>query len=352
MSVQLRTLPIRVEPVDGETLDGYITRLARAHLLEEADLRRIILEQLGRNWWPAADPRIIDITEQLADLPAGALHPDFDEHGMRVRCGHHSWHPEKCQRCRRFAEPRTACLVCAAGLETTAIARGGALCLTHRHWAFRGLHADASALPEYGQAERVLRSQLWNRGVALHTGEINLAAAFVQAWHAGTEALSVISERMKRFRVSALDTYDEVLLCAYPEVVRVACVLVTPRMITSALNVTISALTQADLLMEEIAKAIDAQVNDALRTFTISVVGQAHRAMLYMYSLRSSAQVKHQLCPLNRALMVAAHRQRACLLRHANPRSLPDIAGKPAHAAPRTRVIRNWPFEVDELAMT
>lgn len=85
MSAQLRTLPVRVEPVDGETLDGYTSRLAHAHLLEEADIRRIILEQLGRNWWPAADPRIIDVAEQLADHPAGALRPDFDEHGMRVR---------------------------------------------------------------------------------------------------------------------------------------------------------------------------------------------------------------------------------------------------------------------------
>ncbi|WP_448262132.1 hypothetical protein [Microbacterium aurum] len=351
MSVQLRTLPVRVEPVECETLDGFISRLAHAHLLEEADIRRIILEQLGRKWWPAADPRIIDITEQLADLPAGALLPAFDEHGMRVRCGHHSWYPEKCQRCRRFADARTACLVCAGGVETTTVARGGALCLTHRHWAFRGLHADVSPLPEYEQAERVLRSQLWNRGVALHTGEINLAAAFVQAWHAGTDAPSVISERMKRFRVSALDTYDEVLLCAYPEVIRVASVMTAPRMITPVLNVTISALTQADLLMEAITKAIGVKPNNALRDFTISVVGHAHRAMLYMYSLRNSAQVKHQLCPLNRALMVAAHRQPACVLRHANPRGLPDIAGRPGHAAPRTRIIRNWPILIDELAL-
>ncbi|WP_455132255.1 hypothetical protein [Microbacterium aurum] len=187
--------------------------------------------------------------------------------------------------------------------------------------------------------------------MALHTGEINLAAAFVQAWHAGTDAPSVISERMKRFRVSALDTYDEVLLCAYPEVIRVASVMTAPRMITPVLNVTISALTQADLLMEAITKAIGVKPNNALRDFTISVVGHAHRAMLYMYSLRNSAQVKHQLCPLNRALMVAAHRQPACVLRHANPRGLPDIAGRPGHAAPRTRIIRNWPILIDELAL-
>jgi hypothetical protein len=116
------------------------------------------------------------------------------------------------------------------------------------------------------------------------------------------------------------------------------------------MGVTTSALTQADRLLPAVAKAVGDEPNDALRTFTISVVGYAHRAMLYMYGLRSSKQVKYQRCPLNRALMVAAHRQRACLLRNANPRALADIAGKTGQAAPRSRVIRNWLPLADELA--
>lgn len=112
-----------------------------------------------------------------------------------------------------------------------------------------------------------------------------------------------------------------------------------------------SALTQADHLLRVVAKTIGGAPNDALRAFTMSVVGHAHRSMLYMYGLRSSKQVKHQRCPLNRALMAAAHRQRACLLRHANPRTLIDIAGKTGQAAPRSRVIRNWSLETDALAL-
>lgn len=114
---------------------------------------------------------------------------------------------------------------------------------------------------------------------------------------------------------------------------------------------TKSALTQAALLSQAVANAIDGAVNDELRAFTIGVVGHAHRAMLYMYGLRKNPQVKYQLCPLNRALIVAAHRQRACLLRHANPRALPDIADRPTGAAPRSRVIRNWPSAIDETAL-
>jgi hypothetical protein len=156
---------------------------------------------------------------------------------------------------------------------------------------------------------------------------------------------------MARFGVRNLNTYEEVLLCAYPEIIRLACLRTTPRTITPVLNVTVSALTQADRLFPAVGKAIAGEPNDTLRAFTFSVVGYAHRAMLYMYGLRSSKQVKFQRCPINRALIAAAHRQRACLLRHANSRTLPDIAGETGQGAPRTRVIRNWSLKPDELAL-
>lgn len=351
MNAPLRSLPIRVEPVDGETIDGFIGRLAHAHLIEDADIRRLALEQLNRTWWPAADARITPIVEALAGLPDGALHMDFDQHGMRVRCGHRGWGPAKCERCRRFAEPRVACAICARGVETTTVACGGALCLTHGRWTFRLLRADVSGIREFERAEQLVRSCLWKRGVALHTGEINLAAALVKAWSTGAGTPNVIVVRMEKLDVEALHAYEETLLCAYPEVVRVACALTTPRQITPVLDVTVSALAQADLLSQLVANAIDGTVNDELRALAVDVVGHAHHAMHYMYGLRKAPQVKYTLCPLNRALMVGAHRQRACLLRHANPAALPNIIGRPAGAAPRTRVIRNWPALIDELAL-
>ena len=351
MNTPLRTLPIRLELIDGETVQGLTKRLAQAHQCEEGDIRRIVLDRLGRNWWPAADHRVVDLIEQLAGLAPGALSPDFEKHGMWVRCGHHSWRPDKCGRCARFAEPRTACPDCSGGLATTTIARGGALCLTHHQWAYRALRADVAGLPGFENAELLLRSQLWKRGVALHTGEMNLAAAFIHAWHQDPGGSSSIRDRMTRIGISHLDTYENVLLCAYPEIMRLTCLLTSPPTITPILDVTTSALTQADRLLPMVANAIGDEPNDELRPFTISVVGHAHRAMLYMYGLRSSKQVKYQRCPLNRALMVAAHRQLACLLRHANPGSLPDIAGKTGQAAPRTRVIRNWTQTIDALAL-
>lgn len=147
MNTPLRALPIRLEPIEGETVGGFTKRLAQAHQCDERDIRRIVLDHLGRSWWPAADQRVVDVIEQLADLPRDALRPSFETDGMWVRCGHRSWQPEKCAKCARFAEPRTACLQCSGGLATTTIARGGALCLPHHHWAYRALRADVAGMP-------------------------------------------------------------------------------------------------------------------------------------------------------------------------------------------------------------
>lgn len=205
MSPTLRTLAIHIEPLDGETIAGYTNRLAHTHLVEEADIRRLVLEHIERARWPTTpSSRIIDVIENLAGLPAGCLHPDFDRHGMKVRCGHHSWRPEKCQKCRRFAKPRTACTLCSQGLATTTVARGGPMCLTHRSWTFRALHADVSDLPGYVRAEQMLRTLLWGRGVAPHTGEINLAAAFVKTWNAGTSAVHPIAARAKTLNIETV----------------------------------------------------------------------------------------------------------------------------------------------------
>lgn len=351
MNTTLRCLPIRVEPVDGETADGYASRLASAHLLNDADIRRLVLGHVSRTSWSPADPRVTGVLEAIAALPPGALRHDFDRDGMSVQCGHRSWRPQKCPKCRRFAAPRTACRTCAHGMDTTTIARGGALCLIHQQFTFREARADVRDIPEYERAEQMLRTRLWPRGVALHTGEINLATAFVRAWAAGAGESNVVAQRAERLSVGDPHTYEQMLLCAYPEAIRVAHVLTTLRLITPLLNITTSALTQAGLLSQMVAKAIGASVNDELHAFTIAVVGHAHQAMIYMYGLRTRRQAKYQLCPLNRALIVAAHRRRACLLRHANPRALPDICGEPTDAATRTRVIRNWPILIDELAM-
>lgn len=347
----LRSLPIYVEPVEAETLDGFIGRLSAAHEAEPKDIRRAVLKHTGHSSWRQNDARIIAVIEQLARLPRGALTVSFADHGMWVRCGHASWLPRHCERCRRFATPRPACRVCAGGYATETVARGGAVCLEHGIFTYGGASADVGGFPQYVGAERRVRAEVWRRGAALHTGEFNLAAALVAAWHSGARAPTMIDARQEQLHVDSPITFTDYLLCAYPEVVKVAQVLTDRTVMTPLLNVSVSALTQGDRLTRRVSEALREPANDSLQDFCAKVIGHAHRAMFIAYGLRRAPGVKHRLCPLNRALIVAAHSQRSCLLRHALPGALPDVGAPNSGGAPMPRAIRRWPYLVDELAL-
>lgn len=347
----LRALPILIEPVAGETCDGYINRLAAAHLLEILDIRRELIRHLCRRGWNGNDPRLPEALAQFAGLSPHALTPSFEEHGMWVRCGHPTWSPKKCERCRRFDTPRAACALCAGGMRTLTIARGGAYCTQHAHWSFRDLHATTPDTDEYAQAELELRTTLWERGVTLHTGEVNLAAALVRAWNDGTPAPGRLHDRSEIFGLASPRSYEEVLLCAYPDVIRVATLITTRRVITPLLDTAVSALTQADRFTAAIAATCGGHPNEGLRQLARAVIGYAHRSVHYAAGLRRTPQTKNLACPMNRALIVAAGRQRACLLRHATPAQIRDTGWKRTGGAPRPRATRNRPLQPDELAL-
>ncbi|MGO2683388.1 hypothetical protein [Microbacterium sp.] len=347
----LRTLPILIEPVAGEICDGYIDRLAATHLLDVPDIRRELIRHIGRQGWNSSDSRLPDALAQLAGLPLHALTPSFEEHGMWVRCGHPAWSPKKCARCRRFDTPRTACTLCAGGLPTLTIARGGAYCTRHAQWSFRDLHATIPETDEYEWAERQVKTTLWERGVTLHTGEINLAAALVRAWNDGTPEPCPLHTRSERFGLASPRSYEETLLCAYPDVIRVATLITTRRVITPLLDTAVSALTQADRFTVAVAAACGGHPNEGLRMLARAIVGYAHRSVHYAAGLRRTPQTKNLACPMNRALIVAAGRQRACLLRHATPAQIRDTGWKRTGGAPRPRATRNRPLQPDELAL-
>lgn len=77
--------------------------------------------------------------------------------------------------CQRFG------VECAGGLTTTTRARTGPLCLRHGRWTLRGLDIKVSVGASASRAEETLCGPLWERGIALHTGEYNLAIAAVLA---------------------------------------------------------------------------------------------------------------------------------------------------------------------------
>lgn len=347
----IRALPIHVEPLPAETTDGYLGRLARKHLLAVNDIRRPILQEVERSTWNGQDPGTVRVLAQTAGLPVHALEVSFDEHGMWTRCGHPRWSPTKCPRCQKFTEPHTACSICAGGMSTTTRARKGPLCLLHSRWSLGAFETDMAITSRTEAAEQTLVGILWERGITLHTGELNLAAAAIMAWARGTESPTFLDDNAARFGLASVTNFDQVLLCAYPEVVHITELITSPRVLRGVLQVAMSALPQIDVFANVIAQTLGARVNDNLHDFARDVVGHAHRAVLYAAGLRRTRTTTHALCPRDRALIVASGLKRACLLRHAPPRLLDGLRRGHTDGTPRPRTTRRRPLEIDELAL-
>ena len=347
----MRTLPILIEPVAGETISGYIGRLAQGHCIDIADVRRVLLRDTARSAWSETDPRVVESLARMAGLPWGALDVSFEEHGMWVRCGHRHWRAQKCERCRRFAEPRPACRICSRGLATGTVAEGGALCIEHGRWSYGTFELDIPNAWGYEDAERDLARVLWPRGVTLHTGELQLAAALIVAAMDGDE-VAIVRFRAARLGLRAPQTFDEVLVSGYPEVVRIAVLLTDRAFVNPLLKVSTSSLKQADRLAATAARALNYQdASDALRNLSRRIVGHAHGAVIYAEGLRRTRSAKQVLCPRDRALVVAADRRRACLLRHASAGIVGNRNRPRSDGTPRPRVTRNHPLMPDELAL-
>jgi len=347
----MRTLPIYVHPVPAETVSGYIGRVAQTHCMEVGEIRRILNREAGRSTWSDNDPRIAVALARLCGLPDDAFEVSFEDHGMWTRCGHPRWKPQKCARCRRLAEPRTACLECASGLATTSRARAGPLCLLHGRWTLRELTVKVSVGASASRAELALRGPLWERGIAVHTGEYNLAAAALLAWSQGNGGDTFLEERAQRLGFPAPTTFEEVMLCGYPEVVRVVEVAMSPRVLYGVLQVSRSALPQIDGFANVIANTLGVTVNESLHDWAGAVVGHAHRSVLHAAGLRRTMSAKQAPCPQDRALIVASGTQRACLLRHVSPRILDGLMRGHTDGTSRLSVTRKLPLQPDELAL-
>lgn len=141
------------------------------------------------------------------------------------------------------------------------------------------------------------------------------------------------------------------MLCAYPEVVRVVEVAMSPRILRGVLQVSRSALPQIDGFANVIASVLGATVNERLHDWAGGVIGHAHRAALYAAGLRRTKSAKNALCPQDRALIVASGTQRACLLRHVSPRILDGLMRGHTEGTSRLSVTRRYPLEPDELAL-
>lgn len=227
------------------------------------------------------------------------------------------------------------------------VAAGGPICLQHRVWALGVNRSLVDDVDDYLQAEETMRQVLWGRGVTLHSGELQLAASFVKAWIRDQPA-GGLPRRVASPRSSEATPFVSTMWRAYPEVVRVAAVLVDGRLIAEVLDLSKSVFVQAALLEHAVIGALEGRESACLAEVISHTVRRAHRAVLYSYGLRRTRNAKHVACPLDKALIVASHRQRASLLRHANPTKMQPFGWRRTGGAPATRVVRRWELAPDE----
>lgn len=327
--------PVRVVPLGGETPEGYVSRLATANAVP--------VGQLAKAWQLPDDaaPRAAAL-EHAAERAGGLAHGHFDRdrrrHLLYVTCHHQRWsarHP--CRKCDIVDWPRSGCRGCTAGTPTTIISRGGAVCTRHRRWRHQGLNIDLSRLRTYSRAERSMSGSLWSRGVTVHTKETLLATGLTVAAHEHA------GSTLRRDRLTALGVDDELsassLLTYYPEIVAVACVL-TDRAVASALcthRMTVSQQTQ--MLIGLVVGASGGEATDALVEIARDEVVRTRVALQDAFSTPSSPGATVRRAPRPKAMIEAAYRHGAVLLRHADEVRVyaPPVPG--VRATPKSKIV-------------
>lgn len=243
---------------------------------------------------------------------------------------------------------RTACRRCARGDQTTIRSRGGAVCLRHRRWHLDGHDIDVAGLPSYGRAERWLSGKLWNRGIALHTGELQLAGRLIQA------ALQETPDAVPLKRAAALEVdpfvgYEETLLCAYPEVVALTGMLVDPEFLRFLLGPRFRTETQVEIMEAAVTGVLAASGGRALKELSRAVVERSKEAVMVAYGARRNSNVKTIRCSFEKALYASARSNRACLLRHLDTVRMPILEVPLRWGATRTQTLNNAVLQPDDL---
>lgn len=340
-SGKLRQLPIGVKPLPGETVTGYVGRLSLVHGLEPWILPAHLAEAAGLSPSRLDLERTSKYVEQLAGLPTDHFVTRKRVHGVYVRCSHGRWRPTRCARCSKLPAPRSACLRCSHGVPTTTQSRGGAVCMRHRRWHLGSRDIDVSGYLSYRRAEELVSGTLWTRGITIQTGELQLACTLIQRWLSGGEPSSV-RERARALGVDSLETYEQVLLAAYPEAVSLAVTLTDPLIVAELLNPRFSAIAQTRVLEHAVCSIMRGRVNESLHQLAQRIIVESHVAVLSSYGLRRTTNNLHVPCELSKALQVSAKTHRVCLLRHLEARRLPQVVRERTGGAPKTQVVNRW----------
>lgn len=321
----VRALPIPLHPLPGETVTGYVGRLATANAMDFRDLKLHVRELGGLSVTKPNLERVPEIVEALGGLPVGYFAADARSHGMCVRCSHYEWRPLRCKTCSRPQAPRSECRRCAAGASTTTRRRGGAVCLHHRRWHLDGRDINLAAHAEYGRAERWLSGKLWLRGIALHTGELQLAVHLIlAAVQDDVDGSSAPTQRAKEFGVALDASYEDALLCTYPEAVALVGILIDPEFLRCLLTPRFTARAQVEIMQAAVAGVLRNTGGRSLHETATMVIERSREAMMVAYGSLKSYGVKTIRCDFDKALIASARSTRACLLRHLDTVRVPS----------------------------
>lgn len=349
MSSRITSLPLPLKPLSGETVAGYAARLAHVNALDPGELKLHIRDLGGLSSTHPDLEKVPDIVEALGHLTPGHFARNARMHAMFVRCSHYSWRLGRCRHgCAKSQQPRTACLRCSRGDPTTIRSRGGAVCLTHARWHLDSRNVDVSAFPAYGRAERWLSGKLWFRGIALHTGEVQLAGRLIQA------ALDDVADaepikRADQWGVDPRGSHADIMLAAYPEVVALTGLLVDPEFLRFLLGPRFRVEAQVEIMEAAVSGVLASSGGRALHALSRAIVERSRNAVMIAYGATKNHNVKTIPCNFDKALYASARSNRACLLRHLDTVRMPVLSVPLKWGATRTRTLNRAVLQPDDL---
>ena len=345
------SLPVSIRPLPGETVVGYVGRLAPANGLTFRDLR-LHIRDLGN--LPEANPdveKVPGLVEALGGLTEGFFELHARKHCMFVRCSHYGWRPGRCRRCSQPQTPRSECLRCSAGTPTTTRRRGAGVCLHHRRWHLSRRDVNVSRHTEFGRAERWMSGKLWFHGIALHTGELQLAVRLLlAALRDSPDAAERAQRRADEFGVSLDGPYEDALLCVYPEAVALTGILIDPEYLRYLLSPRYKSRDQVEIMQAAVAGVLGGTGGRHLREISRLVVERSQDAVMAAYGAKKAYGVKTISCGLDKALLASARSNRACLLRHLDTVRMPSgWDAPPSWGAPRNSTLNRARLLPDDL---
>lgn len=316
----MKALPLTVEPFAAETVGSFYRRLAERNAIPPGELWTAIRHaqpHLPLQTTPEAVPRLI---EQLAALPPGHLAGRRQDR-LFVRCAHAAWQYNPCPICAPLPAPSTMCRRCARNQTVEVRTRTGAVCARHRRWHRAGSDDDLTGQPAHLHADHFLTGTLWQRGVGLSTGELELATELLALRHT-TEPHPV-----------GPTSRDDQLRALYPKAVQVTALLTEPWAERFLANLRVGQLPVA-ALVASVVNAVDTHSRRELAAFRESFHTQDRETLI---SLNRTVRLRYGRSPglddLGTRILAISSRVRATFLRHTDARR-PPTPHKRDEAAP------------------